>query len=543
MAEKKFTFKKHYSVGAPDAESDHDFLRSCFVETEDLATLLDCRNAKRIVVGRTGAGKTALVGELTNQAKNCIALDPQSLAFNYISNSDIIKFFEAAGMSLDPFYQLLWKHVLAVELIKARYPNSVDSFAALREKFAAAIGLNPKRKKAIDYLESWGARFWEDTEIRVKEITQNLEQKLKASAEVSIPAAIGKLSAEAADSLTEAVKAEVITKSQHVVSQLQLDKLSELIQMLQDDVFTDDQRPFYIVIDKLDENWVDERLRYKLIRALIETIKSFQRVENVKIIAAIRIDLLQRVFNRTRDGGFQSEKFEALMLDLRWTQADLRTLVSKRLNHMLRSQYTKQDLTFDDVFPAGKGKGEKAFDYMVKRTLMRPRDLIMFVNECLQLVEGKSQIPLTMIREAEANYSRKRLDGLADEWQSDYPNLLTYTRSLRRLPLSFTLDDMEAALGDFIDEVVVQLPDSDSIYRLIDRVTSSGGNLRSLSRELVRIFYRCGIVGIKPTEYDEIQWSSRERTSVSDNLPEANTKLQVHLAFTRALGINAQSVA
>src|SRR6185503_17299237 len=34
----------------------------------------------------------------------------------------------------------------------------------------------------------------------------------------------------------------------------------------------------------LDENWIDDPTRYKLIRALIEAIKTFRSVQNVKII-------------------------------------------------------------------------------------------------------------------------------------------------------------------------------------------------------------------------------------------------------------------
>ena len=54
----------------------------------------------------------------------------------------------------------------------------------------------------------------------------------------------------------------------------------------------------------------DDGLKYKLIRALIETIKSFRQVRSVKIVVSLRLDLLQRVISETRDSGFQSEKYE-----------------------------------------------------------------------------------------------------------------------------------------------------------------------------------------------------------------------------------------
>ena len=64
-------------------------------------------------------------------------------------------------------------------------------------------------------------------------------------------------------------------------------------------------------------------------------------------------------------------------------------------------------------------------DYLLKRTLMRPRDVIMFFNACIKKAEGNPQITPQMIKEAEGEYSRQRLRSLADEWSADYPYLMT----------------------------------------------------------------------------------------------------------------------
>lgn len=123
----QFRFNRNDSIGAPDAESDDDFLRECFVDVGDLSALRDCNNLKRIVVGRTGAGKSAILRRLHEVAENVITLDPTDLSLNYLANSEVIAFFEEAGTNLDPFYQLLWKHVLAVELIRKKYNITNES--------------------------------------------------------------------------------------------------------------------------------------------------------------------------------------------------------------------------------------------------------------------------------------------------------------------------------------------------------------------------------------------------------------------------------
>jgi hypothetical protein len=57
-------------------------------------------------------------------------------------------------------------------------------------------------------------------------------------------------------------------------------------------------KQFHILIDKLDEHWVDVSIRFKLIRSLIESLKSFRRITNLKILVALRSDVLGAVENQ-----------------------------------------------------------------------------------------------------------------------------------------------------------------------------------------------------------------------------------------------------
>src|SRR4051812_27683225 len=158
-------------------------------------------------------------------------------------------------------------------------------------------------------------------------------------------------------------------------------------------------------------NWVDDGLRYKLIRALIETIKKFKKIENVKIIITLRVDLLNRVLEKTRDSGFQKEKYDSLFLRLEWNRSQLKTLLDKRINRLLKYQYTNSQVNFDDIF-SNKIDKLSAADYILDRTLLRPRDAILFVNNCLIEAEGKTEITGSIIKTAEKNYSATRLESL-----------------------------------------------------------------------------------------------------------------------------------
>lgn len=79
----KFRFKKHASIGASNAEADRKFLNSCFIDNGDLKELLDLTSHRRLIIGRTGSGKSALIAQVAETADNCIALDLESLSLAY----------------------------------------------------------------------------------------------------------------------------------------------------------------------------------------------------------------------------------------------------------------------------------------------------------------------------------------------------------------------------------------------------------------------------------------------------------------------------
>jgi ABC-type arginine transport system ATPase subunit len=122
----EFRFKNNDRVGEAAAEADDKFLFDCFIDNGALEVLRDCNAPQSIIVGRTGSGKSALLRTLTNKEEHVISLAPEQLALSYLSNSEVIKFFENAGANLDLFYQLLWRHVLAVELVKNKYKITND---------------------------------------------------------------------------------------------------------------------------------------------------------------------------------------------------------------------------------------------------------------------------------------------------------------------------------------------------------------------------------------------------------------------------------
>ncbi len=375
--------KRSMTIGAISAEDDSYFLERCFVETDHSEQLADARNPKCIALGRTGSGKSAALLRISTSKLNSAQIKPEDLSLNYISNSTIIKYLDELGINLDIFYQLLWRHVIVVELLKLKkqfhdeqsannwFSNIIDTFKP-----------NKKRQAALEYLKRFGSSFWLDTEARVREVVSNIERTIEEKVGMKLDTYFLSPNFQSGSSIKDQthVVTEIINKAQQAVNAVQLQELNEIIEFLSEDVFNDRQQTYYLIIDDLDTNWVHENIRFKLIKALIESIKKFRKIPNVKILISLRADLLETVINNTSEKGFQTEKYEDMMLRIDWTKSELYSVMNSRLNQLFRDKYTNKDITFEDLFP-GKIGDVDVFTYMVDRTLFRPRDLERFPHE------------------------------------------------------------------------------------------------------------------------------------------------------------------
>ncbi|WP_026604439.1 P-loop ATPase, Sll1717 family [Methylomonas sp. 11b] len=536
-----FVFRKHDNVGAAAAEHDSQFLDDCFVDTGDIKFLFDRKNPKRIIVGRTGAGKTALLYHLAHSNNDVIELSPHDLSLNFIATNKVLAFFEEAGVNLSPFYVLLWKHLLVVELIKAKFKIKDEaSYKTFMRTISSIIRKKDRNKElAIDYFETWGNKFWLTTEQRIHELTSRVEQSLTAGVN-------GKFSnitfnAEGAKKLSVEQRAEVKEHGLDAVSKVQIRELENMLTVLEDNIFDDEKRPYYVTIDMLDEDWADDRIKFKLIRSLIDVVNRFKQLSNVKVILAIRHDLLYKVLHLETIAGFQEEKYKALYLNLKWEKSELEKIVQYRINKLIKHHYTKGDVSFKDVFPAHVDTKD-TFDYMLERTFFRPRDIIVFVNECLELCTGKPRITATIIKEAENNYSAERLQSLSNEWSIILPDLMHTSRLLYGLKDHF---EVRIITQDFLagkfEEIVFSLneqstdPITKSLYSLY---SAKSANFDSVRNYILREFYAIGLIGIKTGPTDSTSWTrTNNLTRLEAGQIRPTSTVFIHPMFFRALGV------
>ncbi len=152
--------KKHLKIGDLDAETDTSLLETCFIDKGYINQLMDVTDPLSIVLGRTGAGKSAIIYKISQLAEKSKQIDPNDISVRFLEYSDIIQFLDVLDVldvNLDLFYRLLWRHILIVELLKLRYniKNENDNrnfFDSITDYFRR----DTVKKKAIEYFREWG---------------------------------------------------------------------------------------------------------------------------------------------------------------------------------------------------------------------------------------------------------------------------------------------------------------------------------------------------------------------------------------------------
>lgn len=531
------------TIGSSSAETDDEFLFECFVHYPPVDLCTRVQSPAMIVAGRTGAGKTAILRHIERQAEHSVEIDPAEMAMSYVSNSDALNFLQAIGADLDLLFQVLWKHVLCIEFIRLKWSidgeeRSRSIFMRLFERFVN----DPRKQRAIQYLRAWEGKFWITMDQNIRELTEKVEGRLHAElgGEIQKFRAGGQYEKR----LSTEKKSELVARARKIINANQLSELNSVIEILGSSDLNDSMNKYYILIDKLDNRWVDTAIRFRLIRSLIESLRTFRRITNLKILVALRTDILERVVQETSDITFQREKFEDYFVRLRWTKSELKQLVNKRIDALLKRQYSGKTIYFEDVFRHRVGN-QDPFDYMIDRTLMRPRDIIAFVNECIRVSEGQYDVSATHVRRAELEFSRIRRDALEQEWLSAFPSLRKLLDYVSK-PKKIVVDMDELCSREHIDELTLSVCasgkiDRDPIFELCRGyvVDNKFEQPIDVAKAAIAILYRVGAVGVKIQAGDKFLYSHVDQPIISADILTTDVRVRIHPMLYGALRIGA----
>lgn len=531
------------NLGGEQAEAD-PLLEFVFYRSGDYETVESRLDPRCFIIGRTGSGKSATfqhLGEL--HGKKVIRITPEDLSLPYIVDLRVIRYLDSLDVNLDLLYTALWKHVLLVEIIRRRY--NVDSPIAKQnflEIIRDRVKRDPAKKAALEYLDEFGSSFWCETDERVREITESFEQRIDAEAKArfGFPHAGVAAGSDSGTTMTTESRAEQADRFQRIVNQTQLARLNKMLNVLDEDVLDTPHQSLYVIVDDLDREWVDERVANDLIRCLFKTVLDLKRVRHLKVLVALRTNIFHELDFGARGG--QEEKFRSLVLQMRWNRRDLEELIDERVRYVSK-QNASGLMCVDDLLPHTNNTRGCAFDYILDRTLMRPRDTISFINECLSLYSGQGRLAWTDITRAEKSYSEKRLLALRDEWKPTYQDIHKMLALFRDAVVPLAKEQ----LGNYLDDAMLLL--SDPSFQGVRWMTSLSESMWSSTSEsswedlyhpLARMLFEIGFIGFVQSPGSPVMYSYENPDFANDLLNLKNTKeFFIHPAYHMALNLKS----
>ena len=224
----KIKLRQNENIGDTTAEHDIRYLRECFVSLPIIEDLLDHETHRCLLLGRTGAGKSAILWHIENSAQNTSRIIPKDASFQYIANSTIIKTLRDLGVDLHVFYEYLWKHILCVHIIRECLGVTNDENAiSLLCKLEAFVTRDRRKLIVLQYLTKHKDHFWESADVISREVTTGIAKNLSSSVGISVEALHGKI--EDASGWKEEEKKSFKDRAQNIVNALQMRELNETI--------------------------------------------------------------------------------------------------------------------------------------------------------------------------------------------------------------------------------------------------------------------------------------------------------------------------
>jgi hypothetical protein len=347
------SFFAELSIGDPIAENELQTLANYYLRTDQFGRA--SRGEVNLVVGRKGAGKTALFSQLRNEKRSNvknIVVDLKPEGYQLIRLKEDVLDFLAEGARTH-LITAFFEYVLYLEICYKVLEKD-------KERHIRDGRLYEPYRRLLQVYQSGDAGVGDFSE-RLLSLSQSLISDFQRN--------LGKGPDQR---LTAAQVTELVHK--HNIREVRA-VLSAYLKF-KDSV--------WVLFDNLDKGWSPHGITATdilILRSLIEAARKIQRQmqsddDDFYCVVFIRNDVYQLLVQASADYGKESRA----VLD--WTDPDL-------LREMLRRRLVQNglpaDTAFDRVWPQiciTHYKGEETSQYLIERSLMRPRNLLKIVAHC-----------------------------------------------------------------------------------------------------------------------------------------------------------------
>jgi hypothetical protein len=207
----------------------------------------------------------------------------------------------------------------------------------------------------------------------------------------------------------------------------------------------------WVLIDNLDKGWPTRgatREDILILRSLLEAVRKLQQEldrqgVDVHALIFIRNDIYEHLVEETPDKG----KDTATLID--WNDEDaFRELVRRRLLMTEGLDGTFPEM-WRTLFESHVGTVE-SFQYVLERTLLRPRDLLNFLHRAIEVAinRGHTSVESADILQAERQYSEDMLLTVGFEISDVLPGSDDILYAFLGCPVAMTDADVRSRLDE-----------------------------------------------------------------------------------------------
>lgn len=472
-------------LGDGAAENEIAGLKNYFVRTGQFAKAM--QGHARLVVGRKGAGKTALfyaVRQAANRGHQTLVLDlkPEGHQFTRLREAVLAELSEGQQ---EQTVEAFWTYLLLAEVAHKILNSPRELRAAERD---------PSRFERYRLLQD---SFLEHDLASGGDFSQRLLRQ--------VDRLIDRLGGEAIS---------VRTDLPELVYGGDIRSLADAVAAY----VGNEKDAVWLLIDNLDKSWATRGTTPEdigILNGLLDATRSLQRQLDARkvrfaCLVFIRTDILEHLNRQTADRGKES----TVRLD--WDDVQIfQEIVRRRLcaTPELDGEFMS---VWSKVAEPMVGTQE-SFQYMVDRTLMRPRDLLLFLEQALEVAtnRGHARIAGVDIRHAEEGYSEGALLWLGYEIEDTNPHV---ANAIYEFYGSSSLMD--------IDDVREKLTSAEIDDEAIDQA--------------IELLFWFGFLGIRNGVTGEEEFSYSVQFNLRKLLHPATrrqAKIVVHKAFRPALSI------
>ncbi|HPO15574.1 MAG TPA: hypothetical protein PLI09_19185 [Candidatus Hydrogenedentes bacterium] len=396
-AQKPRNFLANITLGASSAENEFGELGEYYLETEEYRRTL--AGEVQVVTGRKGSGKTALFLQVRNRLRGrgkIVILDLKPEGYQLLKFRESVLDMLEEGTK-EHTITAFWEYLLLLEICHKIL--TVD-----KERHVRDHNLYSQYKNIAE-------TYQQDTYISEGDFAERMLR----------------LTSRIADNFQNKYGTEYTKQglsNEAITELLYMHDVAALSGMIMG--YLRHKEGVWILFDNLDKGWPAQGISaddVTTLRCLLDALGKLQRTIARSGIAAtgvifIRNDVYELLVENTPDRG----KTAKVAID--WSDSELlRELLLRRLKY---GQNALEECGFDDVWPqvcVSHIRGEESAQYLIDRSLMRPRCLIDLIQLCKshavnlrhdRILEGD-------ILQGEEEYSTGLIDNISFEIRDVYP--------------------------------------------------------------------------------------------------------------------------